>query len=122
MPEGAYIGHSVGGYEMGGPGYTSEKMEGFNTGLYRVYTLRDNRNRPVTTIEVKMDAANTPVVTQIKGNGRATGNVPAAKYENAVLEFLQGHLKPKTINEDEGLLTPALQAYQTSLLSKPGTP
>jgi hypothetical protein len=122
VPEGAYIGHSVGGYEMGGPGYKSEKMEGFNTGKYRVYTLRDNRNRPVTTIEVKMEDANTPIVTQIKGNGRATGNVPAAKYENAVLEFLQGYLKPKTINENEGLLTPALQAYQTSLLSKPGTP
>jgi hypothetical protein len=115
VPEGAYVGHSVGGYEMGGPGYKSEKRDGFNTGKYRVYTLRDNRNRPVTTIEVKMEDANTPIVTQIKGNGRATGNVPAAKYDNAVLEFLQGYLKPKIINEDEGLLTPLLQSYQTEL-------
>jgi hypothetical protein len=122
VPEGAYVGHSVGGFELGGPGYTKEKMEGFNTGLYRVYTLRDNRNRPVTTVEVKMEDANTPIVTQIKGNGRASGNTPAENYDNAVLEFLQDYLKPKAISEDEKFLTPALQAYKTSLLSKPGTP
>jgi len=121
VPEGAYVGHSVGGYEMGGIGYKSEKMEGFNTGKYRIYTLRDNRNRPVTTVEVNMEE-NAPVVTQIRGNGRATGNVPAAKYDNAVLAFLQDYLKPKAISEDERLLTPALQAYKTSLRYKPGTP
>jgi hypothetical protein len=78
VPEGAYVGHSVGGYEVGGAGYTKEKREGFNTGRYQVYTLRDNRNRPVNTVEVQMLDENTPVVMQIKGNGRATGNVPAA--------------------------------------------
>ena len=121
VPEGAYVGHSVGGFELGGPTYTKEKMEGFNTGKYRVYTLRDNRNRPVTTVEVNMEE-NAPVVTQIKGNGRASGNTPAENYDNAVLEFLQDYLKPKAISEDEKFLTPALQAYKTSLRYKPGTP
>jgi len=115
VPEGAYVGHSVGGYELGGAGYTKEKMEGFNTGKYRVYTLRDNRNRPVNTIEVTMEDANTPIVTQIKGNGRATGNVPPAKYDNAVLQFLQDHLKPKFIVEREEFLTPLLQNYKAEL-------
>ena len=115
VPEGAYIGHSVGGYELGGPTYTKEKMEGFNTGLYRVYTLRDNRNRPVNTIEVKMEDANTPVVTQIKGNGRATGNATAEKYDGAILRFLQTYIKPSAISESDSYLTPLLQNYQTEL-------
>jgi hypothetical protein len=115
VPEGAYVGHSVGGYELGGPGYTSVKRDGFNTGLYRVYTLRDNRNRPVNTIEVKMEDANTPVVTQIKGNGRATGNAPAEKYDGAILRFLQTYLKPSAITESDSYLTPLLQNYQAEL-------
>ena len=115
VPEGAYIGHSVGGYELGGPGYTKEKMEGFKTGKYRVYTLRDNRNKPVNTIEVTMEDANTPVVTQIKGNGRATGNVPAAKYDEAILSFLQTYIKPSVISESDSYLTPLLQNYQAEL-------
>jgi hypothetical protein len=120
VPEGAYVGHSVGGYELGGPGYSMEKRDGFNTGLYRVYTLRDNRNRPVNTIEVKLQDEGAgklvPVVTQIKGNGRATGNVPAAKYDGAVLRFLQTYLKPSAIVEEEKLLTPLLQSYKQELL------
>jgi hypothetical protein len=115
VPEGAYVGHSVGGYELGGPGYSMEKRDGFNTGLYRVYTLRDNRNRPVNTIEVKMEDANTPVVTQIKGNGRATGNAPAEKYDGAILRFLQTYLKPSAITESDQFLTPLLQNYQAEL-------
>ena len=115
VPEGAYVGHSVGGYELGGPGYTSVKRDGFNTDLYRVYTLRDNRNRPVNTIEVKMEDANTPVVTQIKGNGRATGNVPAEKYDGAILRFLSTYLKPSAINESDSYLTPLLQGYKREL-------
>ena len=100
---------------MGGPGYKSEKMEGFKTGKYRVYTLRDNRNKPVNTIEVTMEDANTPVVTQIKGNGRATGNVPAAKYDGAILSFLQTYIKPSVISESDSYLTPLLQNYQAEL-------
>ena len=117
VPEGAYVGHSVGGYETGGAGYPTDKREGFNTGLYQVYTLRDNRNRPVNTIEVKMLDEFTPVVTQIKGNGRASGNVPAEKYDTAVVEFLQKYLKPSAVQEKDELLTPLLQTYKAGLES-----
>jgi hypothetical protein len=120
IPEGAYVGHSVGGFEKGGPTYTKEKQDGFNTGKYQVYTLRDNRNRPVTTIEVTMMDEVTPVVTQIKGNGRATGNVPAAKYDGAVLRFLEEYLRPAEIFEKDELLTPSLQRYKRIL--RPDTP
>ena len=119
VPEGAYVGHSVGGYETGGIGYTTEKREGFNTGLWQIYTLRDNRNRPVNTVEVKMLDENTPVVTQIKGNGRATGNVPAEKYDTAILDFLQDYLRPAAIEEKDDLLTPVLKAYKDALGSTP---
>ena len=117
VPEGAYVGHSVGGYETGGIGYPSEKMEGFNTGRYQVYTLRDNRNRPVNTIEVQMVDEFTPVVMQIKGNGRASGNVPAEKYDSAVLQFLQNYLKPAAIKEKDELLTPLLKTYKEGVNS-----
>jgi hypothetical protein len=115
IPEGAYIGHSVGGFEMGGPGYPTTKREAFNTGKYEVYTLRDTRNRPVTTIEVTMMDEVTPVVTQIKGDGRATGNVPAATHEGAVLRFLEEYLRPTEIVEKDKLLTPALKKYKRIL-------
>ena len=117
IPEGAYVGHSVGGYETGGIGYPSEKMEGFNTGKYQVYTLRDNRNRPVNTIEVTMVDEFTPVVTQIKGNGRASGNVPAEKYDSAVLRFLQDYLRPAAVQEKDELLTPLLKTYKEGVNS-----
>lgn len=119
VPEGAYVGHSVGGYEMGGATYTADKREGFNTGKWQVYTLRDNRNRPVNTIEVRMVDEDTPVVTQIKGNGRATGNTAPEKYDTAVLEFLQKHLKPAAIEESDSYLTPMLQDYKQQLGPSP---
>ncbi|CAB4154988.1 hypothetical protein UFOVP652_56 [uncultured Caudovirales phage] len=115
VPEGAYVGHSVGGYETGGAGYSSDKQQGFNTGKWQVYTLRDNRNRPVNTIEVKMLDGGVPVVTQIKGNGRSTGNTAPEKYDAAVLRFLQTHLKPAAIQESDSYLTPLLQNYKTEL-------
>jgi hypothetical protein len=117
VPEGAHVGHSVGGYETGSAGYTADKREGFNTGKWQVYTLRDNRNRPVNTIEVKMLDEFTPVVTQIKGNGRATGNATPEKYDTAVLKFLQDYLKPSAIQEKDDLLTPLLQTYKAGLES-----
>jgi hypothetical protein len=117
VPEGAYLGHSVGGYKLGGPTYSKEKMQGFKEGRYEVYTLRDNRNRPVTTVEVKMLDEVTPVVTQIKGNGRATGNVAPEKYDSAVLEFLQKYLKPSSVAESDSHLTPLLQTYKAGLES-----
>jgi len=121
LPEGAYVGHSVGGYETGGVGYTREKMEGFDKGLWQVYTLRDNRNRPVNTIEVKMLDERTPVVMQIKGNGAKTGNVPADKYDFAVVDFLKNYLKPAAIQEEDKFLTPLLQKYKTQLGPSPST-
>ena len=119
VPEGAYVGHSVGGYELGGVGYDRSKMDGFNTGLWQVYTLRDNRNRPVNTVEVKMLDEFTPVVTQIKGNGRATGNTAAEKYDGAILRFLQEYLKPAAIEESNSYLTPLLQNYKMELGASP---
>ncbi len=112
VPEGAYVGHSVGGYETGGATYTQEKREGFNTGKWQVYTLRDNRNRPVNTIEVTMLDEMTPVVMQIKGNGRATGNTAPEKYDSAVLQFLENYLRPAAIKEKDEYLTPLLQKYK----------
>ena len=119
VPEGAYVGHSVGGYELGGIGYDQSKREGFNTGLWQVYTLRDNRNRPVNTVEVKMLDEFTPVVTQIKGNGRATGNTAAEKYDGALLRFFQEYLKPAAIEESDSYLTPLLQNYKMELGASP---
>jgi hypothetical protein len=114
VPEGAYVGHSVAGYELGGVGYTSDKRNGFNTGKWQIYTLRDNRNRPVNTIEVRMENTG-PVVTQIKGNGRATGNTAPEKYDQGVLSFLQNYLKPISIAESDTYLTPLLQSYRDQL-------
>jgi hypothetical protein len=115
VPEGAYVGHSVGGYETGGATYTQEKREGFNTGRWQVYTLRDNRNRPVNTIEVQMLDELTPVVMQVKGNGRATGNTAPEKYDGAVLQFLQDYLRPAAIKESDEYLTPLLQEYKNGI-------
>lgn len=115
VPEGAYVGHSVGGYETGGATYTQEKREGFNTGKWQVYTLRDNRNRPVNTIEVTMLDEFTPVVMQIKGNGRATGNTAPEKYDSAVLQFLENYLRPAAIKEKDEYLTPMLQQYKEGI-------
>jgi len=115
VPEGAYVGHSVGGYETGGIGYSKEKREGFNTGRYQVYTLRDNRNRPVNTVEVYMVDEVTPVVMQIKGDGRASGNVPAKKYDRAILDFFVDYLRPSKVQEKDELLTPMLQKYKEEL-------
>jgi len=117
VPEGAYLGHSVGGYELGGPGYSRQKMEGFNTGLYEIYSLRDVRNRPVTTVEVQMMDEFTPVVMQIRGNGRATGNVPAEKYDDALSDFFATYLRPAALNEKDEMLTPAMKKYKEGLNS-----
>jgi hypothetical protein len=117
VPEGAYIGHSVGGYAIGGIGYSPEKMEAFKQGRYQVYSLRDNRNRPVTTVEVYMVDENTPVVKQIRGNGRATGNTAPEKYDNLVRDFLQNYLNPRLIEEKDEFLTPILKKYRDTINS-----
>jgi len=115
VPEGAYLGHSVGGYAEGGA-YGPGKHRDFNEGRSQVYTLRDNRNRPVTTVEVSMRDMG-PIVTQIKGNGRATGNTAPVKYDQAVMQFLQNYLKPARISESDDYLTPILQSYKEALRS-----
>jgi hypothetical protein len=56
-----------------------------------------------------------PVVTQIKGNGRATGNTAPEKYDQGVLSFLQNYLKPISIAESDTYLTPLLQSYRDQL-------
>jgi len=114
VPEGAYLGHSVGGYAPGGM-YGPEKNKLFNEGKYQVYTLRDNNNRPVNTIEVRMDSENAPVVTQIKGNGRATGNTAPTDYDQLVKEFLIKQIKPVRITEFDKFLTPSLINLKNSL-------
>jgi hypothetical protein len=115
VPEGAYVGHSVGGYAQGGA-YGPERHRQFNAGERQVYTLRDVRNRPVTTVEVVRDPeAGGPIVTQIKGNGRATGNTAPEKYDEAVLKFFQDYLKPVRIAENDIYLTPILEAYKSAL-------
>ena len=120
VPEGAYVGHSVGGYAKGGA-YGPEGHKQFVGGEMQVFTLRDNRNRPVTTIEVDM-MGNGPRVKQIKGNGRATGNAAPEKYDAAVLEFFQNYLKPTQISESDQYLTPLLQSYKRELKHGPIPP
>lgn len=122
VPEGAYIGHSVGGYEFGGPTYTKDKRDGFKTGDWQIFTLRDPRNKPVTTIEVEMKSRRgeiVPIVKQIKGDGRATGNTAPDRHEDAVLEFLINYLKPARIEELNSYLTPRLQIYKDRVNSAP---
>lgn len=113
VPEGAYVGHSVGGYAKGG-NYGPETHKQFIGGEMQVFTLRDNRNRPVTTIEVDMTGSG-PRVKQIKGNGRATGNAAPEKYDEAVLGFFQNYLKPTQISESDQYLTPLLKSYKEAL-------
>ena len=115
VPEGAYLGHSVGGYKLGGVTYSKEKMQAFKDGRYQVYTLRDNRNRPVTTVEVQMIDDYTPAVMQIKGNGRASGNTAPEDYDYLVLEFLDKYLHPAQISEKDAYLTPLLQRYKDGI-------
>jgi hypothetical protein len=117
VPEGAYLGHSVGGYAKGG-NYGAEKNKLFNEGKYRVYTLRDNRNRPVNTVEVRMDGEDMATVTQIKGNGRATGNTAPEKYDELVYDFLLNEIKPYQISESDSYLSPMVQGLKNRLINQ----
>jgi ribosomal protein L31E len=114
VAEGAYVGHSVGGYAEGGA-YGPYSHQQFLDGKKQVYTLRDKRNRPVNTIEVRLGVNDLPEVTQIKGNGRASGNTAPESYDVAVLDFLQNYIKPVRIGEDDRFLTPILQSYKENL-------
>jgi len=114
VAEGAWVGHSVGGYAKGGE-YGPSKNRMFEEGKYQVYTLRDNRNRPVTTLEVRMDAEDMPVVTQLRGNGKLTGNQAAVDYDQPVYDFLTKVIKPVGITEYDSFLTPMMQALKIRL-------
>jgi hypothetical protein len=118
-PEGAYIGHSVGGYAKGGS-YGPSKHKEFVSGDVSIYTLRDNRNRPVTTVEVQ-NTERGPVVSQVKGNGRATGNTAPVDYEPEVYQFLTEVIKPILIRESDMYLPPSLQQYKIALALAPTT-
>jgi hypothetical protein len=118
IPEGAYVGHSVGGYALGGTGYGPSFTKGFQEGTHEIYSLRDARNRPVTTIQVidYGDKSNPyRVVKQIKGNGAKTGNTAPVDYDVEVYDFLTQVVKPDAITESDSYLTPMLIQYRDAL-------
>jgi hypothetical protein len=86
--EGAYIGHSVGGYSKEGT-YSAEAKRGFREGTTRIYSLRDERGLPLTTVEVKDTGGAGPIVTQVKGAGRKTGNSVMTPYDQQVVDLFR---------------------------------
>jgi hypothetical protein len=140
--EGAYLGHSVGGYAKGGS-YGPKEYRRFKEGEKEVYTLRDARGKPFTTVEVekaytgpldrtldereiaRMKAEGrelgpmSTIVRQIKGNGAKTGNVAPKDVGDEVLTFLRDYIKPDKITESENYLTPKLEQYKMDLSGRP---
>jgi hypothetical protein len=119
VAEGAWLGHSVGGYSKGGVAgghnYGPAKHKEFVDGTKQVYTLRDTKNRPVTTVEVTVNKDGNKIISQIKGNGKFTGNTAPEKYNNEVLQFLTNELKPVAITEGDSYLTASLKNYKDNL-------
>ena len=140
--EGAYLGHSVGGYAKGG-NYGAKEYRLFKEGAKEVYTLRDSRGRPFTTVEVEkthlgpLDRIMSyddvqrakaegrelgPVKTilrQTKGNGAKTGNVPPKDVDDGVLTFIKDYIKPDKFTEHDQFLTPKLEQYKIELSGRP---
>ena len=118
--EGAYIGHSVGGYSETNPGmvYDEKKRKNFAEGTAQVYSLRDPRGRPVTTIEVAAPPGERPVVSQVKGAGRATGNKMPEQFDVPVTAFLE-FLSPSRVIESDQYLPPMAKAFKEQV-AKPG--
>jgi hypothetical protein len=140
--EGAYLGHSVGGYAKGGS-YGPKEYRRFQGGEVEVYTLRDSKGKPFTTVQVEkvytgpLGKELSPrelalakaegrdlgpmktVVKQIKGNGGKTGNVAPKNAEDEVLSFLRDYIKPDKITESENYLTPKLEQYKMDLSGRP---
>jgi hypothetical protein len=141
--EGAYIGHSVGGYAKGGA-YGPKEYRRFKEGEeVQVYTLRDSKGKPFTTVQVEKaytgplgrvlsesDIARakaegrelgpmSTIVKQIKGNGAKTGNVAPKDAENEVLSFLKTYIKPDKIAESDSYLTPKLEEFKMDLSGRP---
>jgi hypothetical protein len=140
--EGAYLGHSVGGYAKGGS-YGPKEYRRFQEGEVEVYTLRDSKGKPFTTVQVEKvytgplgkelsvrelalakaegrDLGPTKtIVKQIKGNGGKTGNTAPKGAEDEVLSFLRDYIKPDKITESENYLTPKLEQYKMDLSGRP---
>jgi hypothetical protein len=140
--EGAYLGHSVGGYAKGGA-YGPKEYRRFKEGEKEVYTLRDPKGKPFTTVEVEKvymgpldrmlsetDIARAKaegrelgpmksVVKQIKGNGAKSGNVAPKDADEEVLSFLRDYIKPDKILESDSYLTPKLEQYKMDLSGRP---
>ena len=127
--EGAYLGHSVGGYADNG-NYTSADKKAFRAGTIKVYSLRDPRGLPVTTVEVKEIPNLGSAVTQVKGAGRATGNTPlrnlndkelalATNYMDPALVDLFKKLNVTGIQESDSYLPPMALEYKKAARTKP---
>jgi len=141
--EGAYIGHSVGGYAKGGA-YGPKEYRRFKEGEeVQVYTLRDSRGKPFTTVQVEKAYTGplgrvlsesdivrakaegrelgpmSTIVKQIKGNGAKTGNVAPKDADEGVLSFLRTYIKPDKIAESDSYLTPKLEEFKMDLSGRP---
>jgi hypothetical protein len=116
--EGAYIGHSVGGYAKGGDGiydYGPKRHQDFLDGKVKVYTLRDAKGKPITTVEVEEVEGLGPVVTQVKGAGSKTGNkADKTPYDIALVDLFKD-LKVTRITEKDDLLPPLSATYRQQL-------
>jgi hypothetical protein len=141
--EGAYIGHSVGGYAKGGA-YGPKEYRRFKEGEeVQVYTLRDSKGKPFTTVQVEKAYTGplgrvlsesdivrakaegrelgpmSTIVKQIKGNGAKTGNVAPKDADEGVLSFLRTYIKPDKIAESDSYLTPKLEEFKMDLSGRP---
>lgn len=109
--EGAYIGHSVGGYAKEGS-YLPEAKKEFGSGNTKIYTLRDKEGKPVTTVEVKQIEGRGPVVTQVKGAGKKSGNSADKTEYDALLVNLFEKLNVSGISESDTYLPPLSREYK----------
>jgi hypothetical protein len=127
--EGAYLKHSVGGYADDG-NYPSEDKKDFRAGTIKVYSLRDPRGLPVTTVEVKEIPGLGSAVTQVKGVGRATGNALLSSLDDKELALSTNYVDPAlvdlfkkldvaAIQESDYHLPPRALAYKEAARTKP---
>jgi hypothetical protein len=142
--EGAYLGHSVGGYAKGGS-YGPAEYRRFQEGQKQVFTLRDSKGKPFTTVEVEKVQTGPlgkelsprelarakaegrelelgPVMTvvrQIKGNGGKTGNTAPKDAEDQVMTFIKDYIRPDKITESDTFLTPKLEELKMDLSGRP---
>jgi hypothetical protein len=109
--EGAYIGHSVGGYARDG-GYGPARYKAFLSGKNKVYSLRDAEGRPVTTIETQEIPDRGTIVTQVKGAGNKTGNSgDKTPYDSLLVDFFN-KINATAITESDTFLPPLSREYK----------